>query len=645
MLLQLFKETQVVMVFTLVSINYSFGNVYYVDTNGNDSNSGSLTQPWKTLTYASTIASPGDTVYVKAGLYTENVVFSKNGTTNSPIVFLGYKTTPGDQPPLLVNDSTFPSAFNSMDMPTFIGINRSFGIGFNCQNRRFLVIKNFQIQNYAYGFLAGGTSQDAGNLVLENINVMSVGDISSSSYSGFGFLFGSMGTRFSNNNTISNCLVINAAAEGFGINGNNNLIVNCKAYCNENSGSAATDYYMIVTGNDNVFRNCYIERMPGLSHNGHGYTAKTNAEQVIDRGMSVPAISAQHNKFYYCIAKNMGEAFCVRHRTAQYNLFYHCKAIGTHTGEPGSSGGEGHCMVSRDGASDNIFDGCIAENCRSAIKFNDTVEDGDTGADPAGHPGNNNLFINCIAVNCYMGIYYFSYSIPSDAGNNIIANCTFYKTRYQLFAERSCKNMKYINNIFYGTLSSGSGGAFKAGPFADDIIPNGTNTYFSNCDFFNIEGGMPLNFVTNAINSFSADPLFKNINIGDFHLQPGSPCINTGKSLDYVKTDFDSIPRPQGESYEIGAYESQLVTSIPYVPDRSSIIRIFPNPASDVLNIQTSVPGCKITMYNMAGNIVRMIHAVSDKIEIKLGSLSNGIYALRTQSKTSLEKAMVFICK
>lgn len=621
----------------------SYANTYYVSTTGSDGNPGNLSLPWKTVTYASANSNPGDTIYVKAGLYNENIVISKSGTSSLPVVFIGYKTNPGDRPPILVNATDPYAAFSSLDMPNFDGGNRAVGIGLNCRNQSYIKIMNLQIQNYKYGLIAGGPSQDAGNNYYFNVNVKSIGDVNAS-YSGMGILLGSMGTLFSNNNILDSCMVVNSAAEAFGINGNYNSLNGCKAYCNENTGSAATDYYVLVSGSYNQITGCYIEMEPTLSHYGHGYSAKTNAEQF-DNGLNLPAIAAEHNIFKYCVAKNMGESFCVRHRTARYNLFYHCKAIGSYSGADGSSTGRGNGVIIRDGASDNVFDGCVAENCNAAIRFNDTVEDGDKGSNPTGHPGNNNKIINGLAINCYTGIYFFDYSIPSDAGDNIIANCTFYKIRNMFIADRSCKNMKYINDIFYGTLPVTPGGGFKTGPFANDIVPNGATTNFSNCNFYNIEGDMPPGFVTSAINCISADPHFKNVSVNDFHLLSSSPCINSGKTLDFVKTDYDSISRPQGTAYDMGAYEFQMVTSVSTIQPGGNIIGVYPNPASGTLYIHTKEPGCNIAMYDITGNLIQRGTSASNKYEIKLDGNSNGMYILYVQNKRKQETRKIMIVK
>ncbi len=558
------KSCLLISVISIINFGNIYSTTYYVSTSGNNSNSG-LTQamPWRTLSYAAGTYSPivaGDTVYIKTGNYgAENVIFKKSGVLGKPIAFLGYKTTPGDRPALLVTKANPFASFAVTEMPTFDGGNRALGTCFNCENQKFIVIKNFQIQNYANGIIAGSTSQtNAENLTLYNINLMSLGDINAS-YSGEGILLGNMGTKFSNNDTLINCLVVNASAEGFGVNGDKNMLKGCQVYCNENTNNnASTDYYIIVCGSYNTITSCYIERAPGLLHAGHGIGVKSNAEQVVDKGLSLPVITPQYNKFYFNTAINMGESFYVRHRTCQNNLFYHCKAIGTHTGAIDSPEGEGKCMITRDGSSNNTFDGCIAENCNSGIVFDDTVEDGDTGTNPTGHPGNDNKYINCKIYNCYIGVNYSDYSIQSDAGNNTIAYCTFYQTRYLHYAARHCANMKYIGNIYYGCLPINSGGYFKGSTYASDILPNGTNTYFKNCDFINIQGGMPANFIASATGSISTDPLFINPNALDFHLQLTSPCKDQGVILSTVSNDFDGLSRPQGGAYDIGAYEYQI---------------------------------------------------------------------------------------
>ncbi len=66
------------------------GHEYYVDQNhplASDSNDGSQSTPWLTIQHAADIASAGDTVYVKLGLYPERVVPQNSGAPGSPVAF------------------------------------------------------------------------------------------------------------------------------------------------------------------------------------------------------------------------------------------------------------------------------------------------------------------------------------------------------------------------------------------------------------------------------------------------------------------------------------------------------------------------------------------------------------------------------
>ncbi len=69
---------------------------YYVATTGNNSNPGTETQPWQTVTFAVATMVAGDTTYVRGGTYTERRIrFGRSGTQSAPIKLLNY---PGDNP-------------------------------------------------------------------------------------------------------------------------------------------------------------------------------------------------------------------------------------------------------------------------------------------------------------------------------------------------------------------------------------------------------------------------------------------------------------------------------------------------------------------------------------------------------------------
>ena len=70
-----------------VAVSAATTGTYYVDPNGDDSASGSQTQPWRTVQHAASLAKPGDTVLVSAGVYREQIKLSRSGTARQRIVF------------------------------------------------------------------------------------------------------------------------------------------------------------------------------------------------------------------------------------------------------------------------------------------------------------------------------------------------------------------------------------------------------------------------------------------------------------------------------------------------------------------------------------------------------------------------------
>lgn len=88
----------------------------YVAPNGNDTNDGrSPDQPLRTITHATQIVQPGDTVYLRGGTYPIQVRFDRSGTANQPITWTSY---PGewaildgsDQTPVVSGDRVWVQA-------------------------------------------------------------------------------------------------------------------------------------------------------------------------------------------------------------------------------------------------------------------------------------------------------------------------------------------------------------------------------------------------------------------------------------------------------------------------------------------------------------------------------------------------------
>ena len=480
---------------------------YYVSIHGDDSNSGlSETEAWRTISYAASSESPvvaGDTVYIKAGDYgNEYIIFEKEGTPTNRITFEGYNSVPNDNPDF---GWEYGDNLDANVMPLIDGGDRTTGTGITIA-QSYITIKNIQITNYQIGIDA----YNAHYLKIENIIAMNFGDIEDD-YDGTGIVLGST----SSYDTIENCSVLNAAAEGISIYGDNNYVKNCRVYADDNStgDKSAADYYIHIGGNNNIIEDCYAERIGNLEHGGHGIDIKGDCE---------------NNQIINCISKNMAyDGFELRHRGVKYNTLKNCTAINC-----------GYTI--RDGASFNTIIDCKSiGSVYAAIMFYNTDEDfGST------YCGRYNVFENCIFIRTEGYVIDFDkYGLPSKVDNNTFVNCLFDGGQYLFNCDRRNKNNKMINCIvlnvhnFYTTANG-------------QPLEYRLNFEFEYSDFWN--NGFPAPKGDNIIRS---DPQFIDLFNNDYHLKQNSPCIDAGTSENAPLFDFDGNARPNGNGYDIGPFE------------------------------------------------------------------------------------------
>ena len=403
---------------------------YYVTTTGVDYGPGDRTTPWGSIAYAvgyNTPARDGDTIYVQAGTYAKPVSIQKDGIT-----LIGYTNQPGD-----LHFTTFPDAIDPSIFPVLDGGNPANGrSGFDIRAKADITIMNFQITGYSYAFNAWGSQ----SITLDNVHAYSPGDVNAS-YSGRGVQFGSWGSSHDNyDNIIRNCSIENSAAEGITVIGYRNSIINCKVTCDRGATvNEATDYYILVGGNNNIIERCYVERIGDLKHSGHGITLKWKATGNIVKD---------------CRAVNMkGEGFAVRHAGVTHNRFINCTA----------TGGVGFAV--RDGASYNVFEDCLADGCKYAYRLFDTSEEGTQYA------GRHNVFDGCTVSNAYIGVWFDDYDQKSPADSNTWRGCTFENVDYLFGVYRDAPDNAFdsctvTNCKSYSAGSKVLGAAWKCSKFS-----------------------------------------------------------------------------------------------------------------------------------------------------------------------------------
>ena len=142
---------------------------YYVSTTGNDANPGTLSAPWRTINHAAQLARPGALIYVRGGVYSEQVNLYQSGTSTASIQFLAY---PGETP---VVDAA------NLSMPTWsalFSISGSYvrASGFEVRNSKYIgvIIKGTHTvvdQFYAHHNQQNGILIAADNGTVQNSRV------------------------------------------------------------------------------------------------------------------------------------------------------------------------------------------------------------------------------------------------------------------------------------------------------------------------------------------------------------------------------------------------------------------------------------------------------------------------------------------
>lgn len=88
---------------TLFGITAGHAIDRYVSPTGLNTNSGDITSPWQTIRYGANQLNPGDTLFVRGGVYGEAVLVNRSGTATAPITITAY---PGETP--VIDGQTLP---------------------------------------------------------------------------------------------------------------------------------------------------------------------------------------------------------------------------------------------------------------------------------------------------------------------------------------------------------------------------------------------------------------------------------------------------------------------------------------------------------------------------------------------------------
>jgi hypothetical protein len=114
----------------------------------------------------------------------------------------------------------------------------------------------------------------------------------------------------------------------------------------------------------------------------------------------------------------------------------------------------------------------------------------------------------------------------------------------QYVANARVWNNTVYNNRWYGILVQRG-----SSPPTNTIIQNNISYGNGTGNYHDAGSG------TIADHNLFTDPMFVNASALDFNLLMNSPAVDAGIPLSAIKMDFRKIPRPQGVTHDIGAYE------------------------------------------------------------------------------------------
>lgn len=138
-----------------LSITVANATEYYIAKNGDNGNPGTEAQPWLTIQKAANTAVAGDTVYIKAGTYTEMVNFPNSGTSGHYITFQNYQT-----------DNVIVDGNGNAG---YLGV-------LSIQNKSYIKIIGLKVTHAVWGVWLHGSSADVSYIELTNMNVYNTTD-------------------------------------------------------------------------------------------------------------------------------------------------------------------------------------------------------------------------------------------------------------------------------------------------------------------------------------------------------------------------------------------------------------------------------------------------------------------------------------
>lgn len=182
-----------------------------------------------------------------------------------------------------------------------------------------------------------------------------------------------------------------------------------------------------------------------------------------------------------------------------------------------------------------------------------------------------------------------------------------------------------VNNKFYNNLilKPGSLGSY--------------NQYSKENSYINVgsKSGISAILSNNYFDTNMVAVQFADSAANDFRINANSSVIDAGLDLSTygVNFDFNNALRPVGKSFDIGAFERQIVSGIDDISDISRFVFLYPNPCAGQFNIifsNANYSTYRIIFYNVQGkDVLTMERNVGDTTVDLHDKIAKGIYLVK----------------
>jgi len=619
-------------------------NAYYISTTGDDSNNGSISSPWKTISKANEVLAsdssggslqPGAKVLFKSGeTFEGNLFINRSGTEEAPIEISSYGT--GELP--IISGSGNISGGDYFEAIKIL-------------NSSHVIVSKIWVKNdrkdgsrYTYGstnsygiqLVANKWGGVMKNLTFRDLKVSDVYPVELPSE------FNSLkvtGIRLdSEENDTSTEVSIHDV-----------LIEDCYFTHISKAGVWAVHKGASDPNDDTVNRNknIVVRNNTFFQTGGSGVILSKTYNGLIENNdfdhtgystASEPRLFGRGSGAWIWSSRNI---------IAQYNRSYSIRGSGDSYGMHIDFGNKDVIFqynYSED--SEGGFCEILGDNVNSTYRFNVSINDGFRDFHGytlwiSGYAGSGKPAIRPDKTYIY--------------NNTIFLNSTIYTPRVSIYA----LDTYVYNNIF--VASNGAKIGYNSVKHGDGVsIDVGTGNLYLENNLF--EGDIHNNFSNLGSNSQSGSPLFVNeggTKKADYNLQSGSPAIDNGKifaepsfpmaGVGIFKdiTNFSTVD-PFGNTIDIqnhipnigasNAYNSNSVLGINTIKDLENIFTIYPNPVKDNINIQftKAIEKADIYVYDIRGYQVfsNSINNSQGITKVKLPeNIKNGMYLLKVSNE------------